>query len=115
MSGPKPRIVWNGEKLLAKIRAAEIEAVQETIDAAASQARGIRGDSSAKITSRKAHKYGQGVRGRWGVFPAPSGRPFYELFRETGTAFIPGDNAKRRAADAEHTQLASRIRARLDG
>ena len=101
---------WNGDEIARKVRAAEVEAVQETIDAAAATAAGMRTGSHSDITSEAAEETSTGATGRWGNFPEPGGDPFHELFRETGTAYLPGDNAKRRAADQEYANLADRIR-----
>lgn len=110
------RLVWRGRKVADKARRAEVKAVQETIDSAASEAAGRRSGRTASITSEPVTKTGTGVRGRWGVFPEPHGGSlFFELFFETGTAFIPGDNAKRQAADTNYRSLARKIREGLRG
>lgn len=108
-------VKWNGPEIAKRIRDAEVAAVQETIDAAAAQAAASRTGRHANITSEKATATASGVTGRWGVFDPPRGEPFHELFRETGTAFIAGDNAKRRAADAQYSRLSDRIRTRSGG
>lgn len=102
---------WNGAQLAKRARQASVHAIDETTQAAASQAAGMRSGSVANITSESAT--GNPPTGRWGVFPEPHGDPFYELFHEVGSPTVAGDNAKRRAADSEYGRLADRIRGRL--
>lgn len=101
---------WNGRRAAAQVRRAELAAVDETIRAAAQAAAVGRSGRAANLTTEAAQSTARGVSGRWGLFPAPAGDPFWELFVETGTATQPGDGAKRRAMDQEYPKLAGRIR-----
>ena len=103
---------WRGQEIARKVRDAAVEAIDETTEACARQAAAGRSGSIANIESEAAS--GDPPTGRWGLFPGPAGDPWYELFWEVGTAFIPGDNAKRRAADDQYGQLADRIRSRVE-
>ena len=102
---------WHGRVIADKVLAAAVGAIDETTQAAASQAASMRSGRAANVTSEPAA--GTPPTGRWGVFPEPGGDPFWELFVEVGGPGHAGDNAKRRAADAEYSGLADRIRSRM--
>ncbi|MFW6091488.1 MAG: hypothetical protein ACODAF_06385 [Actinomycetota bacterium] len=101
---------WRGRQVSAQVRAASVRAVEETTRAAAASASGKRSGRAADVTAEQAQPTTTGASGRWGVFPEPHGDPHWELFVEVGTAYLPGDQAKRRAADEEYPKLAGRIR-----
>ena len=102
---------WNGPQIVDRVRQAAVAAVDETTQAAASQAAGMRSGRAANITSEGAS--GDPPTGRWGLVPADQGDPFWELFIEVGGPGHAGDGAKRRAADSEYPRLADRIRANV--
>lgn len=102
---------WHGNRILESIMGAQLSALDETAQACVSQVQGSRSGRAAGVESEGAQMSGRGGSVRWGLFPEPQGDPFWELFVEVGGPGHPGDNAKRRAADAEYRQLADRIRA----
>lgn len=107
-------IDWKGDDLLQRIRAAEVDAIDETTQACARQAAAGRQGVSANLEAEPAAHSSGRTTGRWGLFPEPDGgEAWRELFTESGNAYRPGDNAKRRAADAEYPELTSRIAGRL--
>lgn len=106
----RSRMQWRGTEVLQRVRKAELAAVEETTRAAAAAAAGARSGAAADIVAEPATQTGTGVSGRWGLFPRPHGDPHWELFVETGTAYQPGDNAKRRAMDQTYPELAKAIR-----
>lgn len=109
------RLNWRGDQVLAAVRAAELAAIDETTETCARQVASQRSGRTGAITSEPATQSGDMTTGRWGLFPEPrGGDAFHELFIETGTAQHPGDNAKRNAADEHYSQLAGRIRSRLN-
>jgi len=109
-------VEWHGPQIAQRVREAELAAVQEVVLAAAEQAASGRSGRAAQVVVvEPAHETAQGVNAKWGVPPEPHGDPHWELQVETGTAYLPGDSAKRRAADAQYGRLAGRIRARRGG
>ena len=102
---------WHGDEIVERVRQASVDAIDETTQAAADRAASMRSGRAAELTSEGAS--GDPPTGRWGLFPEPGGDPYWELFVESGNQHRAGDNAKRRAADAEYGQLADRIRGRL--
>ncbi len=107
---------WNGPEVFAKMRAAAVVGVSETCEAAANDARAARSGRASAIEVGDIQETSSGVTGQWGLFPEPRGGDlFWELFVETGTPFLPGDNAKRAAADRQYPQLTDRIRKAFGG
>lgn len=107
---------WHGDKIADGMRRAAVDAVDETAREAAEDAAGARSGRAAQVEAEPAQVSGDRVTARWGVFgDEPHGDPFWELFVEVGTAYQPGDNAKRRAADRHYPRLADRIRSRRRG
>lgn len=109
------RLNWRGAEVLAAVRAAELEAIDETTEACAQEAAAERSGQTGDITNEPATQDGSVTTGRWGLFPEPrGGAAWYELFIESGNAYRTGDNAKRRAADNQYASLSDRIRSRLN-
>lgn len=101
---------WLGAEVAARVRAAEASAIDETTSACVSQASSGRSGRTGMLSSEAAVTSGAETTGRWGLFPEPKGgSAWHEAFIEYGTWYHPGDNAKRRAADAEYPLLAGRI------
>lgn len=105
-------IEWRGRQVSQQVREAAAEAINTTIRAAARRARSSRTGRAANIVVVD-QATPESLNGRWGVPPEPQGDPFFELFHEVGTAYLPGDAAKRRAADEQYPKLTGRIRRRL--
>lgn len=106
---------WHGDRILQRMDDASKKAIDETTAAAVSTAQGMRSGSSrasAGLENRPAQAKGSSIIGQWGIFDRSL---WWELFIEVGNPYRGGDNAKRRAADAEHPMLARRIREHFGG
>ena len=105
-------VKWNGKKLLAKTRRAEIKGVNETMGAAVAHARNNHKwtsrtfdlEDSIKVTTAARAK-GRGVSGIWG-----SSDIAYALIHELGGKHIKARPYLRPAADAQYPALAGNIR-----
>lgn len=107
---------WNGEAILAKLRAAEVGAVQETLEAAKGEAQNrVRVDSGnlkSKIDVVEAgHDTGDGASGQFGVEGVA-----YALAQEFGRPDLPRYGFTpylRPSQDIESKKLAERIKKRM--
>lgn len=102
------RISWHGAEVAREVRAAELAAVQATLDAAAERARmhhagwtSRTGAAERSIAAERAEGTAEGARGRFGFGVG------YGVFLERR------DRTLARAADEEFPHLADRIRARV--
>ncbi len=102
------RLSWRGPDVARSVRAAELGAVQATLDAAAERARmhhagwmSRTGAAESSITAERAESGPGGARGRFGFAVG------YGLFLERR------DRTLARAADEEFPHLGERIRAQL--
>lgn len=121
-------MTWNGDRLIAQVRRAARDAVNETVDAARDDAkathtwktdptirhtksgRPYNSDLESQIVSEHASA---GVPNPTGSFGYTRRRGFYGLFHEEGTVREHRFPALRPAADREFPLLAERIRRRL--
>lgn len=105
-------LTWLGSKVSEAISEARQEALQEVAEKCVQDVRAQRtGRLADGVEVRPVTVEGATAGVQWGYFPAPrGGELFFELFRETGTAFITGDNAKRNAADRHYVDLPRSIR-----
>lgn len=110
MAGGRPsvRLSWYGAEVARGVRAAELAAVQATLDAAAERARmhhagwtSRSGAAERSISAARAESAPAGAHGRFGFSVG------YGVFLERR------DRTLARAADEEFPHLAERIRARL--
>lgn len=100
-----------------KVRDAAVAGLNDTAQAAADEVRSQRPDSRGAVIARAAtgSNPGNPMQVRWGLFPAPTGDPWYEVFLEYGGARVMPDAAKRRAADRFYPELASKIKGHFGG
>lgn len=104
------KLDWRGRQVSARVRAAASQAVTETVQAAANDARsshwwGSRsGQLASEIVAEPAIPVGPVIRGRFG---STQHRGFYGLILEYRNPFL------RPAADRNFPDLARRIRWRL--
>ena len=105
-------LTWLGDKVRDTINEARQEALEEIAQKCVEDVRAQRsGRLAAKVESRPVTVQGTNAGVQWGYFEAPRGDElFFELFIETGTPFITGDNAKRNAADRHYGDLPRSIR-----
>lgn len=107
---------WNGDAILAKLRAAEVGGVQETLEAAKGEAenrvRILSGNLQSKIeVVEPAHVDGDGASGKFGVEGVP-----YAMAQEKGRPDLPRYGFTpylRPSLDIESKQLAGRIKKRM--
>jgi hypothetical protein len=105
-------LTWLGDKVRDAINEARQEALEDVAQKCVDDVRARRsGRLAAKVDSRPVTVQGQKAGVQWGYFEPPRGdKLFFELFIETGTPFITGDNAKRNAADKHYGDLPLLIR-----
>jgi hypothetical protein len=103
---------WLGEKVSKAIDEARQEALEEVAERCVQDVRAQRtGRLAEGVESRPVEVEGDVAGVQWGYFEAPrGGELFFELFREVGTVYIAGDNAKRNAADKHYRDLPRAIR-----
>lgn len=110
------RFDWKGKQVIRNIEDAIPEAIDETTNECVNTAKSLRTGSSrasAALQSRNAKRQGtRGWVGQWGIF---DGTMWWELFVEVGTIYLPGDNAKRRAAEMHYRDLHKRIKKKRKG
>lgn len=107
------RFDWRGGDVADDAWEATRASVDETVRAAAAQAAGQRSGRTGDITARVSGVGSNRIKAEWGLFPKPrGGSAWHELFIEVGTAFHPGDSAKRRAAEEHYPRLPGKIRGR---
>ena len=106
------KLTWLGDKVREVINEARQEALEEVAKACVEEVRAQRsGRLAARVEMRPVKVEGATAGVEWGYFEAPRGDDlFFELFIETGTPFMTGDNAKRNAADKHYPDLPSGIR-----
>lgn len=112
----KAMLDWNGDQLIAKIIEAARAAVDETVEAAANDARASHawlnrtGQLEEEIVTEPADLEDPNPTASFGT---TRGRGFYGLFHEEGTVHEFARPFLRPAADRAFPTLAERIRARL--
>lgn len=106
------KLTWLGDRVRQVIDEARQEALEEVANKCVDEVRAQRtGRLAEGIESRPVTTDGAVAGVQWGYFPKPrGGELFFELFREVGTAYIAGDNAKRNAADKHYQDLPRDIR-----
>ena len=106
------KLTWLGDKVRDAINEARQEALEEVANKCVEDVRAQRsGRLAANVEARPVKVEGASAGVEWGYFEAPRGGDlFFELFIETGTPFITGDNAKRRAAERHYVDLPRGIR-----
>ena len=110
------RLDWHGDKLLARVRAASVAGVNETVDAARDDAAvshewvNRHGQLEEEIVSEHADPADANPNALFGTTVR---RGFYGLFHEEGTVHEFARPFLRPAADREFPSLAARIRRRL--
>jgi hypothetical protein len=106
------KLTWNGPEILGRISEAKLDAMAEVANKCVQDVRGQRtGRLASAVEARPVTVDGERAGVQWGYFPEPAGGAlFFELFRETGTAVIAGDNAKRNAMDRHYPDLPRSIR-----
>jgi hypothetical protein len=105
-------LTWLGDKVRDAIDEARQEALEEVAQKCVDDVRAQRSGRLAEgVSMRPVEVDGAKAGVQWGYFEAPrGGKLFFELFIETGTPFITGDNAKRNAADRHYGDLPRSIR-----
>lgn len=104
------RLEWRGKQVAARVRAATEQAVTDTVQAAANDARAThwwgnrRGQLAGEVVAEPARTIGSRTTGRFG---STRTRGFYGLILEYRTPWL------RPAADRNFPDLAGRIRWRL--
>lgn len=112
----RARLDWQGAKLVARVRAASVAAVNETVDAARDDAAvshewvNRNGQLEEEIVSEHATPGDPNPTARFGTTRR---RGFYGLFHEEGTVHEFARPFLRPAADRQFPSLAARIRRRL--
>ena len=106
------KLVWLGDIVVAKEKAAAIVAVNQTMAACVQMAKGlVRFDTGAlqgSIRMEPARVEGDGIRGTWGSFDIN-----YALWQEIGTSVMTAKPYLRPSADFEYGRLESRMRAAM--
>ena len=112
----RAKVDWRGDTLLRRIRVAATEGVNETLEAAATDARSSHewrnrtGQLEEEIVTEDAHDTDANPTGSFGTTRR---RGFYGLFHEEGTEHEFARPFLRPAADRQFPSLAQRIRRRL--
>lgn len=112
----RARLDWNGDQLISRVRSAARVGVNETVDAAADDARGTHewanrtGQLEEEIVAEHADPAEPNPTARFGTTRR---RGFYGLFHEEGTEHEFARPFLRPAADRQFPSLAARIRRRL--
>jgi len=112
----RARVDWRGDALIRRTRAAATAAVNDTVDAAADDARSSHewvsrtGQLEEEIVTEHAESTEPNPTGRFGTTRR---RGFYGLFHEEGTEHEYARPFLRPAADRQFPTLAQRIRRRL--
>lgn len=112
----RARLEWRGDALITSVRAAATAGVNETLEAAAADARASHewvnrtGQLEEEIVTEHATKDDKNPTGRFGTTRR---RGFYGLFHEEGTEHEFARPFLRPAADRNFPSLAQRIRRRL--
>lgn len=112
----RARLDWNGDKLIARVRRAATASVNETVDAAADDARASHewvnrsGQLEEEIVTEHAVATDPNPTARFGTTRR---RGFYGLFHEIGTTNEFERPFLRPAADREFPTLVVKIRRRL--
>ena len=106
------KLVWEGELIVAKAKAAAVIAVNQTMAKCVQMAKGlVRTDTTAlqgSIRMEPATVHMGGVKGTWGSFDIN-----YALWQEIGTSVMSAQPYLRPSADAEYGGLEERIRAAM--
>lgn len=106
------RLIWRGPIVEAKVRAASLRAVNETMGECVTMAKVLVRKKTTtlqgSIRLQPAMPHGNGVRGVWGSFDVN-----YALWQEIGTSRMSAQPYLRPSADAHYRSLARRIKAHM--
>lgn len=107
-------VKWNGKKIAAKVRAAEMIGIDQTMGRCVIMAKQlVRVDTATlqgSIRFEPARPTAGGVMGRWGSFDVN-----YALWQEIGTRYMTAKPYLRPAGDFEYGLLRARIRRAFAG
>jgi hypothetical protein len=106
---------WRGDALIRRVRAAAAAGVNETLDAAAADARLTHEwvSRTGQLEEEIVTEHARAGRNPHGAFGTTRRRGFYGLFHEEGTVREFARPFLRPAADRNFPTLARRIRRRL--